>query len=150
VANLESLKNFLGLTDAQVQQLKDLRKTQSEALKPYQEQIQEKRKALAEEMQKTSPSAAVAGQLMVDIKKIREEMKAKAGDRSTAVRAVLTDAQKAKLPELEAAQKLGPAVREAAAVGLLTPPAGQAGGFGVGPGGPRARGWRAGRPSPPI
>lgn len=143
----DALKTYLNLTDDQVQKLVDARKSVAEANKPIFEQIREKSQALREEMQKDTPDAAKVGQLMVDIKALRTKLRDGRGDVNSAALAVLTDAQKALLPALDQALKLGPAARQAAALGLVAapePPEGAglgAGGFGAGP---RGRGMARG------
>lgn len=121
-ATFDALKSFLTLTDAQVTQLKEVLKKQAEANKPVMEQIRAKNQELAEEMRKDSPSPATVGQLMVDIKKLREQIRDASGDVSTGALAVLTPAQQTKLKELEAAQQLVPAIHQAQVLNLLARP----------------------------
>lgn len=140
-----ALKEFLGLTDAQVQQLIDLRKSVPEAMKPFAEQLREKAAALREEMQKTNPDPAKVGQLTVEMKQIRERMRAEHQKFDDQAKALLTPDQKAKLAELEAAMKLAPAIRQGVALGLLEGPAGEGARRGAGaglarPGAPGAMG----------
>ncbi|MCL4794336.1 MAG: periplasmic heavy metal sensor [Bryobacteraceae bacterium] len=115
----DALKTFLELTDAQVQQLVELRRSLPDTVKPFAEQIREKNQALREEMQKTNPDPAVVGKLMVEMKAIREQIHAEHAKLNDQAKALLTDAQKAKLAELEAAQKLAPAIRQAVGFGLI-------------------------------
>lgn len=131
----DALKTFLELTDAQVQQLVELRRSLPDTVKPFAEQIREKTQALREEMQKTNPDPAVVGKLMVETKAIREQIRAEREKLNDQAKALLTDAQKAKLAQLEAAQKLAPAIRQAIGFGLIDGPAGAgAGRGGRGPG----------------
>lgn len=120
-ATFDQLKAYLTLTDAQVTQLKSVIEARANAAKPVLEQIREKQKALNEEMKKDSPSAITVGQLMVDIKNLREQIRPSNGANADAL-AVLNDAQKAKLKDLEAAQALMPAVRQAELTGLIARP----------------------------
>lgn len=130
-----ALKEFLGLTDTQVQQLIGLRKSLPDVMKPFAEQIREKQQALREEMQKTNPDPAKVGQLMVEVKQIREKMQAAREKLDDQAKALLTPAQKTKLAQLEAAQKLAPAIRQGVGLGLLDGPAGEGArrGDGAGP-----------------
>ncbi|HEY3443303.1 MAG TPA: Spy/CpxP family protein refolding chaperone [Paludibaculum sp.] len=123
LGNADALKTALGLTDAQVQQLRDLRTQQAEAAKPVMEQIRTKRQALAEAMKATSPDSVLIGQLMVDIRKLTDSLKSARADREAKALAILTPEQKTKLTALQEAQKLIPAVGQATALGLLAPPA---------------------------
>lgn len=132
-----ALKTYLSLTDDQAQKLVDARRASAEANRPILEQIREKSQVLREEMQKDAPDAAKVGQLMVDIKALRTKLQDGRGQVNSAALAVLTDAQKALLPGLDQALKLGPAARQAAALGLIAapePPAGNADGLGMGRG----------------
>jgi Spy/CpxP family protein refolding chaperone len=126
-ATFDALKTYLTLTDAQVTQLKAVLQKQAEANKPVMEQIRAKQQQIAEEMKKDAPSPTVVGNLMVEVKKLRDSIRDKSGATSTDALAVLTPAQQTKLKELEAAQKAVPAVHQAELLGLLArpePPAG--------------------------
>lgn len=154
--NADALKQYLGLTDAQVQQLRDLRKQQAESQRPAMEQIRDKQQQLREAVRATNPDAALIGQLTVDIKKLTESMMANRTDLQAKAQALLTPDQKTKMAALEQAQKLMPAAGQATALGLLAPPAGAAGKMGMGPGAGMMGRPRAGRmmrpngPPPPA
>lgn len=124
IANADALKSALGLTDTQVQQLRDLRKQQAEAAKPTMDDIRAKRQALAEAMKSATPDSALVGQLMVDIRKLGDSLKGARDEREAKALAILTPDQKTKLAVLQEAQKLMPAVAQATALGLLEPPQG--------------------------
>lgn len=146
-ANLDALKQVLELTDAQVADLKTARQTFAEnELRPIMEQIREKRQALRAEMQQESPNATIVGQLQVEIAELRNQLKAKQAGQAEQLRANLTDAQKAKLAELQAAANLLPAIHQARALSLLDAPEG---GFGMGMAMRGPRGFRGGRGSGP-
>ncbi|MGJ5815011.1 Spy/CpxP family protein refolding chaperone [Paludibaculum fermentans] len=130
--NADALKQYLGLTDTQVQQLKDLRKQQAESQRPAMEQIRDKRQQLRDAVQSASPDSALIGQLTVDIKKLTEAMLANRTDLQAKAQALLTPDQKTKMAALEQAQKLMQAAGQATALGLLAPPAGMAGQGGMG------------------
>lgn len=125
LANADALKTALGLTDTQVQQLRDLRKQQADAAKPTMDQIRAKRQSLAEAMKSTTPDSALVGQLMVDIRKLGDSLKGLRDERETKALALLTPDQKTKLTALQQAQKLMPAVAQATALGLLEPSQGR-------------------------
>jgi len=129
LANVDALKAVLGLTDTQVQQLRDLRKEQAEAAKPIMDEIRTKRQALAEAMKAATPDSVLVGQLMVDIRKLGDSLKGLRDQREVKALALLTPDQKKKLTTLQEAQKLMPAVAEATALGLLEPLPGAAGGM---------------------
>jgi Spy/CpxP family protein refolding chaperone len=129
-----ALIEYLGLTEAQVTQLTDLRKSLPDVVKPIAEQIRTKNEALREEMQKTNPNPAIVGQLMVDMKALREQIRAEHVKLNDQAKAILTDAQKTKLAALEEAAKLLPAFRQAIGFGLLDAPEGPGAGRRGGPG----------------
>jgi Spy/CpxP family protein refolding chaperone len=145
LANADALKTALGLTDAQVQQLRDLRKLQADAAKPIMDEIRGKRQAVADAMKSATPDSTLIGQLMVDIRKLNDSLKGLRADREAKALAILTPDQKTKLTALQDAQKLMPAVAQATALGLLAPPQGAAGRRMPGPMGQRGAA-RAGQP----
>lgn len=114
-----ALKEFLGLTDAQVQQLTTLRRTLPDVMRPFAEQLREREQALREEMQKSNPDPARVGRLMVEMKQIRDNMQTARQRLDDQAKALLTPEQRTKLAQLEAAQKLAPAIRQGIGLGLL-------------------------------
>lgn len=126
-----ALKEALGLSDQQMQQLLDLRKQAAEDNRSVAEQIRAKRQELASLMQTANPDPAKAGQLLVEIKKLEEQRRARLEEFRTKALAVLTAEQKQKLAELEKALKLGPAARQAVGLGLIVPPQGEPGLMGA-------------------
>ncbi|MGC8759635.1 MAG: Spy/CpxP family protein refolding chaperone [Bryobacteraceae bacterium] len=128
-----ALKEYLGLTDQQVQQLLDLRRQAAEDNRGVVEQIRAKRQELATLMQTANPDPAKAGQLLVDIRKLEDQRRARLDEFRTKALGLLTAEQKQKLAELEKALTLGPAARQAVGLGLIAPPrqgAGMMGGAG--------------------
>jgi Spy/CpxP family protein refolding chaperone len=123
--NLDAVKQVLELTDHFTNELR-----------PAMGQIREKRQALQEEMQRDSPNATIVGQLQVEIAELRKQIRAKHAAQADQLRAVLTDAQKAKLAELQKAAELLPAIHQARALSLLDAPEdiGEGPGFGRGMG----------------
>jgi Spy/CpxP family protein refolding chaperone len=119
---MDALKEAVGLTDAQAQQLRDLRKQQFQAAKPTFEQLRDKRQALAEAMKAEDPNPAQVGQLMVDMKKLGQTMRATQTENRAKAQEILTPEQKGKLQELQQAGRKGMAARQAMAAGLLAPP----------------------------
>lgn len=140
-----ALKEALGLTDQQMQQLLDLRKQAAEDNRAVVEQIRAKRQELATLMQAANPDAAKAGQLLVDIKKLEDQRRAKLEEFRTKALALLTAEQKQKLADLEKALTLGPAARQAVGLGLIVPPQGAPGMFGAPGRLAPIRGLRSGR-----
>lgn len=124
---LTALKEALGLTDQQVQQLLELRKQTADDNRSVAEQIRTKRQELANLMQTANPDPARAGQLLVDIKKLEEQRRARLEEFRSKALALLTADQKQKLADLEKALRLGPAARQAVGLGLIAPPQGTPG-----------------------
>lgn len=139
-ANLDALKQYLNLTDAQLDQLRAVRREAAQSARPEARQIQEKARALREEMQSANPDQAKVGRLTVELKQLREQLRAGRSDVSEKARAILTPDQQAKLKALEEARKLAPAMRQATALGLLDPPEPLPAGALAGPMGRRAFG----------
>lgn len=129
-ANLDALKEVLELTDQQVTDLKAARQTFFESeLQPIMQQVREKHQALRAEMQQDTPNASIVGQLHTEIAELRNQVKAKHAEHAEQLRATLTDAQRLKLDELQAAASLLPAVQQARRLSLIDSPEG---GFGMG------------------
>lgn len=116
-----ALKEVLGLSDTQVEQIRSIARQQAESMKPLADQMRDKGNTLRDEMKKESPDQAKIGQLSVDLKNLREQMKSKRAARGDSISAILTPEQRGKLKSLEEAAKLGPAARQAAALGLIAP-----------------------------
>lgn len=136
-----ALKNFLGLTGGQIEQLVQLRRSEQEAVRPIREQMAEKAKALREALAAGSPDAALVGQLTLDLRALRQKVVATNQDYHNQALGVLDDAQKAKVQTLQRLMRLQPAVGAATALNLLLPPqppmgAGMRGGAGQGAGAP--------------
>lgn len=138
-AGTAALKTYLGLTDAQVEQIQTLRKQRAEAMQPEAAALRAKALELRQLMQTANPDPAKVGALTVELKQLREKAVAERSSANDQIKAVLTTDQQAKLKDLEAAAKLGPAVRQAIGAGLIEAP--QMEGLGDGTG-PLARGLR--------
>lgn len=141
-AGTAALKTYLGLTDAQVEQIQTLRKQRAEAMQPEAAALRAKAQELRQLMQSANPDPAKVGALTVELKQLRDKAAAARSILNDQIKAVLTAAQQAKLKDLEAAAKLGPAVRQAIGIGLIEAPEGQGmGSAGMGMG-PMAQGMR--------
>jgi len=131
----DTLKTYLSLTDAQVTALQQLRKQERQDLSATFQDLGAKQRALRDALT-SSKDAATIGQLQLDIESLRKKIQ----DTHTSYQAQavnsLSGDQKTKLQALQAAAALLPAIRQAGALNLLTPPAG-AGPGGAARGGPR-------------
>ena len=118
----EQLKNFLKATDEQVDELQALRRSSRELLMPILQDMREKRAALREAMQQEAPDTALVGQLTVDLKALREQIKAKRGEQREQALALLTPSQIEALDGLKQAMESGPAAHQAVRMNLLEGP----------------------------
>jgi Spy/CpxP family protein refolding chaperone len=123
--NLDALKTFLQLSDQQVQSITALQTSFRDAVKPIHEQIMTKQEELRQEMAKASPDSAVVAQLMVDAKNLRSQIKTKRDEQRPQFLALLSDAQKISLSNLQQALSLQQAAHQAAALGLIDAPQGE-------------------------
>jgi|GEM_PF-1800561 len=126
LAGAGALKEHLGLTDAQVEQIRALRKQEAANMQAQAAAIRAKALELRQLTESPSADPAKVGALTLELKQLREKAIASRSRVSEQTRAVLTSDQQAKLTQLEEAVKLGPAARQAVALGLVVPP--QAGG----------------------
>lgn len=120
-ANYQALKQALGLTDAQTQQLQEIQKKRQETTQAVYRQISDKQKQLNDALASPNPSPASLGQLEIDMANLRKQIGAGPSIRDEAM-AILNDAQKAKLVELQNALQLQRAVNEAVGLGLVILP----------------------------
>ncbi len=142
LGGMQALKDHLGLTDAQMEQIRNVRQQEAANMQTQAAAVRAKALELRQLVQSASPDAAKVGALTLELKQLREKMAASRGDLNDKVKAVLSPDQQAKLKELEAAAKLGPAARQAMGLGLIEAPQidGRLAGRGVaGAGGPRGR-----------
>jgi len=118
----EELQQALGLTEDQIRQLTDLRKQEREELRSVLDQLRSKGKTLHELMQSQSPDPAAAGNLLIDMKKLRDQMRGTNAQYREKAVGLLNADQKAKLKSLEEAAGLAQAVRQGVGLNLLAPP----------------------------
>ena len=98
-------------------------------------------------MAKASPDSSVVAQLMVDIKTLRSQIKAKRSEQQPQMLAVLTDSQKSQLAVLQQALSLQQAAHQAVALDLIEAPQNNASGQpGLGGMWRGRRGMRMGQP----
>ncbi|HSW50097.1 MAG TPA: hypothetical protein VLH09_07980 [Bryobacteraceae bacterium] len=121
-----AVKEFLGLSDQQVQQLIELRREEQQLLQPIGEQTREKAQALRTAMQSASPDPAVVGKLTLDLQNLRKQAAAINDLYHAKALGLLDNAQKEKLETLEQAvlraNRARPAINGATALNLLAPP----------------------------
>ena len=124
----------LNLMPEQVTALRENQRAKREASRSVFQAMAELGKQLRAEMALDNPNASAAGQLLVDMKSKREEIKAIGEQFQTQAVGLLDDNQKAALAALEETRQVQPALHQAGALGLTDSGPGQrSGGFG-GPG----------------
>ena len=142
----DAVQAYLGLTDAQIQALQQLRQTEMQQVRPLRDQIAQKQKAIYDQLEAGSTDAPALGRLLVDIQSVRKQITQVEGNFQTQAINMLNAAEKTKLKALDDATK-GGTVPQAIALQLLTRPEG-ANGPG-GPGRPGPRGLDGPPPGPP-
>ena len=140
--DFSALKAFLNLSDAQIRQMQQAREKAAqeagEKEKTIRPQIEEKRMALADLLEKDSADATAVGKTMLDIRALERQIRSAHEAVRTAEINVMNAEQKAKFKAIQDAANLPAATREAQRLGLVPgPPQGQ--GPGQGMGGPRPR-----------
>lgn len=141
---VDQIKAYLNLQDSQIQTLQQLRQQQMQAVQSTLSEMAAKQQSLREQLDRGSTDATALGKLLLEIEALRK--RANVTDTSFRTQAVnvLTTEQKTKLAALEQAHKLAPAIQQAVALGLVTPPDPAAfpgpgvWGFGRGAGSPAA------------
>lgn len=126
--NLQALKTYLNLTDAQVTSLQTVQTSLRNAIQPLAQDLAAKTKALREENSKTTPDPNVVSQLKADIASLRSQIQTQRSNYQGQAQAVLTTDQVTALNKLEEALKLVVVAREAVALDLISGPEG----FGAG------------------
>jgi len=127
------VQSYLNLTDAQISTLQQLRQSEMAALQPIFQQIGPLRESMRTQEHSSSADATAVGKLVLSIQSLEQQAAPIRSSFQQQSLAVLTADQKTKLAALESAAALLPAIHEAAALNLLTPPKGSAGpgGFGA-------------------
>jgi Spy/CpxP family protein refolding chaperone len=135
---LDAIREYLGLTDDQIQQIQRVRQDAIESNRTVAEPLREKERNLRALVESGTADAAAAGGLTLEIEALRTRMRDLADTVQQNVLALLSAEQLTRLGALQEAAKLRPAVDQASGLGLL----GQGPPQGPPPEGPPA----AGRP----
>jgi Spy/CpxP family protein refolding chaperone len=105
--NAKALSRFLKLTPDQTKTLQTLEKDLQGKVKPLADQIEPLRDQLKEVLDNASPDACQAGQIVVHIDSIRDQIRAAFDQFDEAFSAILTPEQLARYEALKAAAGLG-------------------------------------------
>lgn len=117
------LKQYLGLTDAQLKTLQSIQQQRQEAAQKVYEQINQKRQALSELLRTNSRDALRIGQLTLEINDLQKQATQPAEPHRSQALAALTQDQRSKLAPLGSALQLGPTAHQAVYLNLLDSPA---------------------------
>lgn len=120
----DALRQALGLTDAQVQQLQQMQKEHAASNQAVFQQMAAKQKQLSEALNSGSSDAFTIGQLELDMANLRKQTNSNSNNHDR-VMALLDDSQRVKLATLEKVMQLQRAVNEAVSAGFLSYPQGQ-------------------------
>lgn len=115
----ESLKDYLSLSDDQIQQLRDLRREQFHQMQPSMQAMAETQRALDEALEAASPDPVVIGQLTLELRKHREAMPDARNAMRTMALGILDSNQRAKIDAIEEAMRLQPTAQQAMSLNLL-------------------------------
>lgn len=118
----EEVKQQLGLTDAQMQQLRTIMEERDKANQEVYRQIQEKQTELNLLLESGSRDSARIGQLMIDIYTLGKQPSAPNDQWRRRALAVLTSDQRTKLGSLDQALKLSTPAYQAVTLNLLDAP----------------------------
>ena len=118
----EELKQYLGLSDVQLQQLRSLLDERSRAQQEVYKQIQQKQTELSALLRSGSRDANRIGQLTIDIHTLSIQPPPPNDQWRQRALAILTAEQRAKLGQLEQAMKLAATGYQASSLNLIDPP----------------------------
>ena len=118
----DQLKQYLVLTEAQVSSLEQFRQNRMQQEQTIYRQMSEKQRQMWELLQQGSNDTVTIGRLMVEINNLSRQLPLKGETYRTEVLAILTPAQKTKLPGLSEAMKLQSAAWQAIELNLIDNP----------------------------
>ncbi len=118
----EGLNNYLNLTEPQVADLQAAKRAFREETRPLMEELHETGRALREEMGLVSPNPSVIGDLTVQLKGLREQLKAAKTAQREQILGFLTEEQRGQVEELERVMSLQAVAHQAAAMNFIEGP----------------------------
>jgi Spy/CpxP family protein refolding chaperone len=116
------LKQFLNLSDAQIQGLVQLQQQKGQALQPVVDQVTQAQQKLQQLLAAPSPDATAVGQLVIAIATLGHQVQQIAASFQQQASNLLQSDQTMKLPPLQLALELHPAALQAVSLGLLSAP----------------------------
>jgi hypothetical protein len=116
-----AIQQYLSLSDAQLQALRDVQKNRAAADQAIYKQISDKQTAINNLLTSGSADALQIGQLTIDISNLRKQLPTSGAPFRQAALDVLTQDQKNKLTALTNALQLQPAASQAIGLDLIDP-----------------------------
>jgi len=138
----EALQQAIGLSETQMTQLRELRRTQNEAVKPQAQEMKAAAQALREALRAENPDGNAIVNAIRNVRALRAQMAEQRKAYEQKARAILSMDQLAKLDALERNRANAPVIRQATVLGLLPVPDRQERGQQLGPRRMRMRGIR--------
>ncbi len=145
--NFEALQQAISLSDAQLAAIQENNAAAREQARTLMGEARDKHEALQAELDSPNPNPTTVGQLVIDARAIREQIKTVHEDTRDQNLASLDEAQKAALAELREGEGRSAALRQAAMLNLIEGHGGRRGmrgRGGQGMGGPGMGGSRRG------
>ena len=118
-AQSSRLKAHLELSDQQVQELIQFRRSQFTAIGPTLQELRKKSAALSKALQDGNPDAAALGRMLLEIRATRQQLEQARKNYQEQALARLTPEQKSRLQALDQARSWQRGIREAQSFGLL-------------------------------
>ena len=137
----DALNNYLNLTEQQVADLQAAKRAFHEASRPVMEEMRDKGRALREELGLASPSPLAVGDLTLQLKALKDQLKAAKTAQREQNLSLLNAEQLDQVSELERLLSLQAVVHQAAAMNFIQGPE-------HGPGMRRGFGGRGGKDRP--
>lgn len=122
--SFDALQQYLGLSDAQTSQLRQLMRSRADGNRSKLEDMNAKRRQVDEMVRSGSTDAAALGRLMLEVETYRKQVRGADESFFAQAAGVLDEQQRAKLKALQDAAKLLPAMHEARTLGLVKSPEG--------------------------
>jgi Spy/CpxP family protein refolding chaperone len=116
------LKDFLNLSDSQIQGLVQLQQQRGQALQPVVQQTAQAQQKLQQILAEPNPDPATVGQLVIAIASLRQQVQQIAGSFQQQASHLLQSDQRTKLSPLQLALELQLAAQQAVSLGLLNAP----------------------------
>ena len=110
---------ILSLSDEQAQTLGHIVRARSEAIRPAVEQVQAREPALARQLQSSDPDPQAVGRLVIEIKRIQEQMHHAIAETNQQFETLLAPDQSARLQQIRAVEPVCGVIPAFKAVGLM-------------------------------